>query len=162
MIVLGIDPGTLRMGYGVIENRQDTPVLIACGVLLAPRRLPLGQRLVLLYEQLQEVLSRYTPDQVAVEEPFIARNVRSAMAIGEARAIAILAACIKELPVASYSPAQVKSSVSDYGRSDKRQVQEAVRLLLGLAKPPEPYDASDALAIAICHLRHSRLSKLLP
>ena len=162
MIILGIDPGTLRMGYGVIEDKQGTPMLVACGVLPASRKLSLGQRLVVLYEQLQEVLARYTPDQVAIEEPFVAHNVRSAMAIGAARAIAILAVSLRGLPVASYSPAQVKSSVSDYGRSDKRQVQEAVRLLLGLAKPPAPYDASDALAIAICHLRQSRLAKLLP
>jgi len=114
-----------------------------------------------LYDKLSEVILNYQPDVVAVEQPFVAKNVRSALAIGKAQAVAILAANQKGIPTYEYSPAQIKRVVANYGASSKEQVQEMVRLQLGLAQTPQPNDAADALAVAICHLRQTHLKDLL-
>jgi crossover junction endodeoxyribonuclease RuvC len=114
-----------------------------------------------LYVQLVDLLDRYQPAEVAIEEPFVAKNARSALAVGQARAVAILAAAEAGLPVYEYTPNQVKRSIANYGHSGKERVQEMVRLQLGLDTPPQPYDAADALAIALCHLWQSRLSRLI-
>ncbi len=161
MIVLGIDPGTITMGYGVIESREDEIALIDFGALSSPARSPIGERLSYLYKKILEVISRSHPDAVAVEQPFMARNVRSALAIGRAQAVAMLAAANKGIPTYEYTPAQVKQRVADYGASSKEQVQEMVKLQLGLAEVPQPNDAADALAVAICHLRETHLERLL-
>ena len=161
MRVLGIDPGTVTMGYGVIEAIKDEITLIDCGVLNCSRRSPIGERLSYLYGRLLEIIARYQPDTVAVEQPFVAKNARSALAIGRAQAIAILAAANREIPTSEYTPTQVKQMVANYGASSKEQVQEMVRLQLGLSQAPQPFDAADALAIAICHLRQTHLNNLL-
>jgi crossover junction endodeoxyribonuclease RuvC len=114
-----------------------------------------------LYNHLLEITSRYQPDAVAVEQPFVAKNVKSALAIGRAQAVAILAAATKGVPAYEYTPAQVKQRVANYGASSKEQVQELVRLQLGLTQVPEPSDAADALAVALCHLSEMHLSNLL-
>jgi len=162
MRILGIDPGTVTMGYGVIEGGDEELALVDYGVLNSPLRSPIGERLSYLYNGLLEVISRSQPDAVAVEQPFVmTRNVKSALAIGRAQAVAILAAANRQIPTYEYTPTQVKQRVADYGASSKEQIQEMVRLQLGLAEAPQPSDAADALAVAICHLREVHLSNLL-
>ena len=161
MRVLGIDPGTVIMGYGVIESRDDEITLVDCGALTSPPRSPIGERLSYFYTRLIEIISRYQPEVVAVEQPFVAKNVMSALAVGRAQAVAILAAANKRIPSYEYTPTQVKQMIANYGASSKEQMQEMVRLQLGLPQIPEPSDAADALAVAICHLRETHLSDLL-
>jgi len=160
MRVLGIDPGTVSLGYGVVDNGEELR-LVVCGALSFPRRAPLEERLSSIYRGLSQIVARYRPDEVAVEEPFVGRNVRSALAVGRAEAIAILAAANKQLPVSYYSPAQVKKEVTSYGGSDKQQVGEVVRMVLGLPEVPQPSDAADALAVALCHIQQSCLKRWL-
>ncbi len=161
MRILGIDPGTIAMGYGVIESRDDETTLINCGALTTPARSPIGERLSYLYNQLLEIVSRYQPDAVAVEQPFVAKNAKSALAIGRAQAVAILVAANQGIPTYEYTPTQIKQRVANYGASSKEQIQEMVRLQLGLSQVPEPSDAADALAVALCHLSEIHLSNLL-
>ncbi len=161
MRILGIDPGTVTMGYGVIDSRDDEIALVEYGVLDCPVRSPIGERLSYLYGELGQIISRCQPDVVAVEQPFVAKNVRSALTIGKAQAVAILAAANRGIPSYEYPPAQVKKRVASYGAGSKEQVQEMVRLQLGLSEVPQPSDAADALAVAICHWREAHLSNLL-
>jgi crossover junction endodeoxyribonuclease RuvC len=161
MRILGVDPGTVTMGYGVVEAAENEVALVDCGAFNSPARSPIGERLSYLYGKLLEVISRYQPDAVAVEQPFVAKNVKSALAVGKAQAVAILAAAGKGISVYEYTPAQVKKRVANYGASSKEQVQEMVRLQLGLPEVPQPNDAADALAVAICHLREIHLDSLL-
>ena len=149
------------MGYGVIESEDDEIALIDFGALVGPGRSPIGERLSYLYNELLEIIQRHHPDAVAVEQPFIAKNVRSALAIGRAQAIALLAAAGRGIPTSEYTPTQIKQRVANYGASSKEQIQEMVRLQLGLAEVPEPDDAADALAVAICHLGEIHMSRLL-
>jgi crossover junction endodeoxyribonuclease RuvC len=161
MRVLGIDPGTLNLGYGVVDENAGEMAMVDCGVVSLSSKVPVEQRLSSLYKKLVEIVARHQPDEVAIEEPFVAGNVRSALAIGRAQAIAMLAAANKNLPVFRYLPTQVKQQVTDYGGSSKEQVQEMVRLQLGLAERPQPSDAADALAVAICHLHQKHIETLL-
>jgi crossover junction endodeoxyribonuclease RuvC len=161
MKILGIDPGTVVMGYGVVESDNDELSLVDFGAITVPERLQIGERLRRIYNELLEVLQRHLPDAVAVEQPFVAKNVRTALAIGRAQAIALLAAAIKGIPTFEYTPAQVKQRVANYGASSKEQIQEMVRLQLGLAEVPQPNDAADALAVAICHAQEVHLNNLL-
>lgn len=149
------------MGYGVLEDVDDQPRLVDCGVLTGRSTTPLAERLRELYLGLTDVIIRFRPDEIAIEDPFVARNVRSALAIGRAQAIAMLAAATHGVTVATYPPAKVKRGVVDYGRSGKEQVQRMVCIQLGLSHSPGPSDATDALAVALCHLRERRLSRLL-
>ena len=149
------------MGYGVIESQGDEITLINFGALNSPVRAPIGERLRYLYEALLEIIARYQPDAVAVEQPFMAKNARAALAIGRAQAMAILAAANKGIPTYEYTPAQVKQRVANYGASSKEQIQEMVRLQLGLAEVPQPNDAADALAVALCHRQEMHLESLL-
>ncbi|MDM8000601.1 MAG: crossover junction endodeoxyribonuclease RuvC [Dehalococcoidia bacterium] len=161
MRILGVDPGTLVMGYGVLEEIGDQPRMVSCGVLTTTSTAPIAERLRELYLGLVDVIVRFCPDEIAIEDPFVARNARSALAIGRAQAIAMLAAASHNRPVATYPPAKVKQGVADYGRSDKGQVQRMVCIQLGLSRVPGPSDATDALAVALCHLREKQLSRLL-
>jgi crossover junction endodeoxyribonuclease RuvC len=161
MKILGIDPGTVVMGYGVIESEDDEIALVDYGALVGPERSEIGERLSHLYNELQQIIDHHQPDAVAVEQPFISKNVRSALAIGRAQAIALLAAARRNIPTYEYTPAQIKQRVANYGASSKEQIQEMVRLQLGLAEVPQPNDAADALAVAICHLQEMHLNKLL-
>ncbi len=161
MRVLGIDPGTVTMGYGVVESNNDDLSMVDCGALVTSERSPIGERLCYLYRQLLCIIENYQPDMVAVEQPFVAINARSALAIGKAQAIALLAAATQDIPAYEYTPARIKQSVANYGASSKAQVQEMVRLQLNLKEVPQPNDAADALAVAICHLREIHLSELL-
>jgi len=161
MKILGVDPGTRAMGYGVIESEDSEVVLVVCGALTSPPRSSMGERLSFLYNQLLEIISHHQPDAVALEQPFVAKNVRSALAIGKAQAVAILAAANLGIPTYEYTPAQIKQRVANYGASSKEQIQEMVRLQLGLPQVPQPNDAADALAVALCHLQETHLSRLL-
>ena len=149
------------MGYGVVESKDGDVALVDYGVLKNPQRSLIGERLSYIYNELLKIISRYQPEAVAVEQPFMAENVRSALAVGRAQAVAILAAANRGIPAYEYTPAQVKQRVANYGASSKEQVQEMVKLLLGLSQVPQPNDAADALAVAICHLREVHLSNLL-
>jgi crossover junction endodeoxyribonuclease RuvC len=161
MRVLGIDPGTLVMGYGVIDDNDDSLTALTYGAINAPSRSPMGERLYYIYNHLLKLVKLHHPDVAAIEQPFVSKNVKSALAIGRSQAIAILAAAGQGIPVYEYSPAQIKQQVSNYGASSKEQVQEMIKLQLGLSSVPEPNDASDALAVALCHLGQIRFSKLL-
>ncbi|MBN1176088.1 MAG: crossover junction endodeoxyribonuclease RuvC [Dehalococcoidales bacterium] len=161
MKILGIDPGTVVMGYGVIESENDEISLVDFGAITARQRTDISERLHQLYTELLDVILRHRPDAVAVETPFVSKNVKSAMAIGRAQAIALLAAAGKGIPTYEYAPAKVKQRVANYGASSKEQVQEMVRLLLGLAEIPKPNDAADALAVAICHAQEMHLKDVL-
>jgi len=160
MRILGVDPGTINLGYGVVDGEEEMH-MVDCGVIKLPARLPMEERLRSLYSELSKIIARYKPNEVAIEEPFIGHNVRSAFAIGKAQAIAILAAANQGLPVYYYSPAKVKKQVTSYGQSDKQQVQEMVRVQLGLSELPQPSDAADALAVAMCHVQQRRLNQWL-
>jgi crossover junction endodeoxyribonuclease RuvC len=161
MRILGIDPGTIVMGYGVIEAGDDRITLLDSGALVTQERSPIGERLSFIYRRLLEIIARYQPDAAAIEQPFMAKNVRSALAVGRAQSIAILAAAERGIPTYEYTPAQVKQRVTNYGASTKEQVQEMVRLQLNLAELPQPTDAADALAVALCHLQETRIDSLL-
>ncbi len=161
MRILGVDPGTVAMGYGVLEDDSDQPRMIDCGVLTTQSSMPLSERLRELYLGLTDVIIRFHPDEMAIEDPFVARNVRSALAIGRAQAIAMLAAATHSMPVSTYPPAKVKRGVADYGRGDKDQVQRMVCIQLGLVEKPGTSDATDALAVALCHIREKQMARLL-
>ena len=161
MRILGIDPGTISMGYGIIEANEDKITLVSCGALACQSRSPIGERLSFLYQSISAIITQYQPDTVAVEQPFLAQNVKAALAIGKAQAIAILAAANRQIPVYEYTPAQVKQRVSNYGASSKEQIQEMVKLQLGLTEVPTPNDAADALAVALCHQQEAHLNSLL-
>ena len=158
--VLGLDPGLAVMGYGIIDDSDGELTAIEYGVLSTPARQATPERLRTLYDGVSGLIESYQPDEVAVEL-FVARNLRTALIVGQARGVALLAAANKCLPVYEYTPLEVKQRVSGYGRGEKRQVQEMVRMQLGLDCIPQPDDAADALAVAICHVSESRLSHLL-
>jgi crossover junction endodeoxyribonuclease RuvC len=153
MRVLGIDCGTEYTGYGVVDLFPDSRlVCIACGAIKASPRDPMPTRLSRISAGLTALISEHRPDRVAIEDVFYAVNVKSALKLGQVRGVAMLAAATAGLDVAEYSPLSIKSAVVGYGRAEKHQVQEMVTRLLHLEQIPEPADAADALAIAICHL----------
>ena len=156
MIVLGIDPGTARTGYGIVsrEGSRLTPIDHGCLETVADR--PLAARLLLIHEGIEDLIATHRPEAVAVERVFFNKNVQTAFAVGQARGVVLLAAAQHALPVFEYGPHEVKIAVTGYGRAEKAQVQKMVQALLGLAELPRPDDAADALAIAIC-LAHSGL-----
>jgi crossover junction endodeoxyribonuclease RuvC len=160
-LILGIDPGLRVTGYGLVAQSAGALEAVDFGCFTVDPRLPLSERLAALFGCLQEVIARHAPSEVAIEQPFVAANAHSALAIGEARALAVLAAGLAGLPVKQYSPAEVKRAVTGYGRGPKEQVQEMVRLQLGLRDLPQPFDAADALAVALCHASHARSRALI-
>ena len=158
MRVFGIDPGSARTGYGCVQTDGTRHKLIVCGAISSPATVAFPQKLKTIHAELALLLAKHRPDCVAIENLFHAVNVRSALKLGHARGVALLAASQAGLVVTEYPPAEVKRAVVGYGRAEKHQVQHMVTLLLGLAEPPEPFDASDALAVAICHVHTSGLA----
>lgn len=150
MIAIGIDPGTARLGYGVIGAAPD-PYAIDFGVIVTSADTPMSQRLLEIHGAVSELIDVHRPDAIAVELLYFARNVTTAMTVGQARGVVLLAAAQHGIAVAEYSPSEVKHAIVGYGKADKRQIQEMVRIMLGLASVPRPDDAADALAAAICH-----------
>ena len=151
MRIFGIDPGSIRTGYGCVETDGTRHRLIACGALSATTGEALPDRLRLIHDGILALLRSSSPDCVAIENLFHARNVKSALTLGHARGVVVLAAVEAGLPLVEYTPAEIKQSVVGYGRAEKPQVQQMVKLLLGLDTAPTPHDAADALAVAICH-----------
>jgi crossover junction endodeoxyribonuclease RuvC len=159
-VVLGIDPGLRVCGWGVVVGGVK-PRFVAAGVIKPRASDPITARLLVLNTVVAELIGTHGATEVAIEDPFVgAIQPASALAIGQARAAAVLAAAAAGLDVALYAPAAVKAAVSGYGRSDKAQVQAMVRMLLSLESNPEPADAADALAVAICHLNNRRMNNL--
>ena len=151
MRIFGIDPGSLRTGYGCIETDGRRHRLIECGAIRAVDRSSLAARLQQIHEELSRLIAATSPDCIAIENLFHAKNVRSALTLGHARGVAVLAAVQAGRPVIEYTPAEIKASVAGYGRAEKTQIQHMVKMLLGLDTAPKPHDAADALAVALCH-----------
>lgn len=158
---LGIDPGTARLGYAVVEERRGALSLITCGCIETPAGQPMPVRLLLLFEALSAIVREHEPHEMAIEELFFAKNVTTVISVGQARGIALLVAAQTGLTVSEYKPMQVKQAVHGYGLAKKDQVGEMVRVLLGLASVPKPDDAADAAAIAICHLHTAHFERLI-
>jgi crossover junction endodeoxyribonuclease RuvC len=158
--VLGIDPGTAITGWGVVEGDGADLKMAAAGVITTAAGLPLSDRLQTIYQELAEIITRWQPDSAAVEELFFSKNAKTALAVGHGRGVALLALAHARLPIAEYKPLEVKQAVTGHGGADKGQIQQMVKLLLGLDDIPRPDDAADALAIAICHLHSARLRLL--
>ena len=158
---MGVDPGTVVCGYGIIDDRDGEISLVACDAVKCRPRSAMGERLLAVYRELNRAAVTFRPDGMAIETPFVGENVKSALAVGKAQAIALLVAAEHNIPCYEYSPARIKQSVSDYGASGKEQMQEMVKLLLGLDELPQPHDAADGLAVAICHLREARLHEMM-
>ncbi|RLA85936.1 MAG: crossover junction endodeoxyribonuclease RuvC [Deltaproteobacteria bacterium] len=155
MRVLGVDPGSYRTGYGVVECQQDYYLYITSGIIQGKGAIE--ERLREIYEDLCAVIREYSPQALALESPFVARNVKSALRLGQVQGVVLLAASSSALPSFQYSPMEVKVALTGYGRAPKEQVREMVRRLLGL-KDELFLDASDALAVALCHIQHCRLT----
>ena len=160
MLVIGIDPGIATTGYGLVHERQDGSLeTITYGAILTPANTPLAERLLDLHNQLSKILLLHRPLSGAVEKLFFQRNVRTAITVGQARGVAMLALAQAGVRVAEYTPLEVKQAVVGYGGADKNQVQQMVRALLELSEVPHPDDTADALAIAICHVHSYRLKE---
>lgn len=161
MLVLGVDPGTASTGYGLVLEGDQQLHLIECGVLSTPPDRVLAARLQAIYRGLVDLIGKHQPDCAAVEELFFSRNVRTALSVGHARGVALLALADGGLPIYEYKPLQVKQAVAGYGGADKRQVQEMVRMMLQLDEVPQPDDAADAVAVAVCHIHSYRMAALI-
>lgn len=161
MRILGVDPGTHKMGFGIIEVLQDQTICLQWGCLEAPKTQPVHQRLDWLYNGLNEVVERWKPQYLAVEEPFVnpERGAKSALILGQAQAVALLLAAKAEMEVHRYSPSTVKLTVGDHGGATKLQLQRAIQIALELPQEAIPEDASDALAVALCHWRQWKLNQ---
>jgi crossover junction endodeoxyribonuclease RuvC len=161
VLVLGVDPGLATTGYGLVREENGRLHAVDYGVVKTPASCSLPQRLQQLYRQLSALIRQHQPNEAAVEELFFSRNVRTAMGVGQARGVALLAMADADLPVTDYTPLTIKQAVSGFGGADKIQIQTTVKLLLQLDRIPRPDDAADALAVAICHLHSARLNQML-
>ena len=153
---MGIDPGTRVVGYGVVETRGSLITPVAHGVIRAEMKGTYSERLRSIFEGLTRVMAEHRPDVVAIEEAFYGKSAQAALRMGEGRGVAIVSVALGDRPLFEYTPAEVKKSVVGNGRAHKSQIQEMVRVLLGLAEAPQPEDAADALAVAICHCNRAR------
>lgn len=161
-VVLGIDPGTATTGFGLVaEDVGGEARLLRYGVIQTPPTAPMTQRLLAIYQQVSALIAADRPDAIAIEELFFKRNVTTAISVGQARGVVLLAAAQAGAPVFEYKPAEVKQALVGYGSADKAQMQEMVRMMLGLTETPRPDDAADAVAVAICHLHSQRLRRLM-
>jgi crossover junction endodeoxyribonuclease RuvC len=150
--VFGIDPGSERTGYGCVETDGSRHRVVVCGAISSPALSSFPDKLLRIHRELSAILAECRPDSVAIENLFYSVNVRSALKLGHARGVAMLAAVEAGVPVFEYTPAEIKRAVVGYGRAEKPQVQHMMKLILGLAEVPSPHDAADALAVAICHV----------
>jgi crossover junction endodeoxyribonuclease RuvC len=158
MITLGVDPGTALLGYGLVTG-DDDPELMVYGVVETSKVESMPERLKRLYDSVWELIREHEPDVLAIEQLFFSRNVTTALAVGQARGAVLLAAAQHGMDVFEYKPSEVKQTIAGHGNADKIQMQEMVRMLLGLREVPTPDDAADALAVALCHVQMSRLSR---
>jgi len=161
MLVIGIDPGTAITGYGLVSEDPDGSLsVVDYGAILTSSELPMPERLLELHHRLVDILLLHRPTCAAVEKLFFHRNVTTALSVGQARGVTLLALAAAGLPIGEYTPLEVKQAVTGYGGADKNQVQQMVRALLGFADVPRPDDVADALAVAICHVHSSRIKNL--
>ncbi|HHT90997.1 MAG: crossover junction endodeoxyribonuclease RuvC [Bacillota bacterium] len=151
MIIMGLDPGTAITGYGIVKQQNNRHVVLGYGAIRTPSTESTSSRLVAIYGEVQNLIAEFRPDCLAVEELFFNKNVATALAVGQARGVAMLAGAHAGLPIAEYTPLQVKTAVTGYGRATKTQVAYMVTMLLGLSEAPKPDDVTDALAICVCH-----------
>lgn len=156
MRIIGIDPGTGILGFGVIDANHGKTTLVTAGVITTPAHTPLDERLEEIFDGLTEIIAETKPDSMSIEKLFFAQNVTTAMSVSHARGVAMLTGRKAKLSIAEYTPLQIKQSLTGYGKADKKQVQEMVRLQLNLQSIPKPDDAADALAAAITHALFSR------
>ncbi|HUL01565.1 MAG TPA: crossover junction endodeoxyribonuclease RuvC [Nitrospirota bacterium] len=161
MRVLGVDPGTITSGYGVVAEEDHKLFHVVSGGISPSAKQPFPTRLKRIYEELIKVIEQYRPHVIVVEDLFVSKNIKSALKLGHARGVALLAAVNSGLPVYEYTPLEVKLAVVGNGKAEKKQVQFMVKTLLDLQKVPHPTDAADALAAAICHIHSSRLREML-
>jgi crossover junction endodeoxyribonuclease RuvC len=161
MLVLGIDPGTALCGYGIVRDDNDEMRLVTCGAIATPAKQPLATRLLQIHTELKWLIKKHQPEAVSVEKLFYGKNAKTALAVGHARGVALLAAAEAGLPVHEYTPNEVKQALVGWGGAEKQQMQAMVRTLLRLDSIPKPDDAADAVAIAICHLQSAHLRALL-
>jgi crossover junction endodeoxyribonuclease RuvC len=155
---LGIDPGTAITGYGLVREDGAGLTLVDYGVITTPAGQPLPERLQAIYQGLAQVARKHRPHEAAVEELFFSRNARTALSVGHARGVTLLALADAGLPIHEYKPLEIKQAITGYGGAGKQQVQEMVRLLLNLDHVPQPDDAADAVAVAVCHLHSARMA----
>lgn len=158
MRIIGIDPGTGILGFGVIDARNGKTKLVTAGVITTPAHTPLADRLEEIYLELTNIITETQPEMMAIEQLFFARNVTTAMSVAHARGVAMLTGKQAKLPIEEYTPMQIKQSLTGYGKADKKQVQEMVRIQLGLQEVPKPDDCADALAAAIMCAFMTRVS----
>jgi len=161
VVILGIDPGTRATGWAVVVVEDEEPRALACDVITPAQRLPIEQRLQHIFSELGEIIATHAPTVMAIEEPFVGENARSALAVGEARTVAMLAGTLAGLRICHYPPARIKARVAGYGLGDKRQVREMLRLQLAIDDLPRDLNATDALAVALCHVAEERAAALL-
>lgn len=162
MRILGLDPGTATVGYGLIEEHEGQVAVLAFGAITTrPEDGDSARRLQIIYESLNDLLAQYAPDAAAVEKLFFGRNITTAISVGQARGVLLLALANARIPVAEYSPPEIKETVSGYGNASKEQVQFMVQNILGLVEKPKPDDAADGLAVALTHLQRRRYEQLL-
>ena len=155
MRILGIDPGYAIMGYGIVDYKGSKFTPVAYGSITTEAHTPNEERLMILYDELSQVIEEYKPDEASVEELFYNTNATTAIMVGEARGMALLACAKAGIKISEYTPLQIKSSLTGYGRADKKQVQTMVKMILNLSEVPKPDDTADALAAAICHAHHA-------
>jgi len=161
MLVIGIDPGTATTGYGLVREEQNGKLTVVdFGVIQTSSTLPMPQRLLHLYRELKEITLLHCPDSGAVEKLFFQKNVRTAISVGQGRGVAILALAEAEMPIAEYTPLEIKQAVTGYGGADKVQMQSMIKALLELNEVPKPDDAADALAVAVCHIHQARFNAM--
>lgn len=153
MIIMGIDPGTASMGYGIITIDQERPVLKEHGVVITKPRLTMPQRLGVLYEHLDDVTRKFKPDLIVIEKLFFNTNSKTAMSVGQARGVSMLVAAHNNIEVVEYTALQAKKILSGYGRADKKEMQKVVKEILGISTIIKPDDANDGVAMALCHFK---------
>ena len=156
MRIIGIDPGTGILGFGVIDFNKNKAKLVTAGVIITPAHTPLDKRLEEIFDGLTDIIAETKPDEMSIEKLFFSQNVTTAISVAQARGVAMLTGRKAKLFIAEYTPQQIKQSLSGYGKADKKQIQEMVRMQLGLSEVPEPDDCADALAAAITHAYMSR------
>ncbi|MES2199978.1 MAG: crossover junction endodeoxyribonuclease RuvC [Chlamydiota bacterium] len=161
LVILGIDPGTCITGYGVVLYSPHTQQAIDFGCIRPPAKQPLSQRYLIIFNSLSQLMDQYKPDAIAIETQFVSKNPQSAIKLGMARGMAVLAATQRNIPVYEYPPKRAKQAVVGYGSASKEQVQKMMQLLFKLPAPPSPEDAADALALALCHGHTLSISKTL-
>ncbi len=159
LLILGIDPGIAILGFGLIKFEANKFTVLDYGAVTTEAGTPMSERLTIIYNELSGIIEKYRPDAFAVEELFFNKNIKTALTVGHARGVAVLAGCKAGIPIYEYTPLQVKQAVVGYGRAEKSQIQQMVKILLNLREIPKPDDVADALAVAICHGNSSNFSE---